>query len=93
MYTSCHNCGSDKIIPDLSLHDDNTGWGYSAKDHFVSVARKPAALIFQDKLSAPLRAFICGECGYTALFAEGAAQLYAAYQQSLSRASGDDRDL
>lgn len=88
MYKRCHNCGSDKIVPDVSLHDDSTGWGYSANDHYVSVELNPAAVFFRDKLSAQLRAFICGECGYTALFAASAAQLYEAYQQALAKRGG-----
>lgn len=79
MYTRCNLCGSEKIVPHVGVHDDSTGWGYSAKEHYVSVATNPTALVFTGNVSARLTASVCGVCGYTVLFAEGASELYEAY--------------
>lgn len=79
MYVKCTYCGSDKIIPGARLEDDRNS-GYAARGHAIYIASKPNALFFQGIVSSPVRAFICRECGYTALFANNPKELYQAYK-------------
>jgi hypothetical protein len=46
------------------------------------VYAKPEAAIFKGAAYATLYARICADCGHASLFAEGAEELYEAYQQS-----------
>jgi hypothetical protein len=82
MYTTCSLCGSAHLIPNVRVHDDGTGWGYSAKEHYVTVASKPHAFLDTGKVSSQLLATICGACGYTVFFVADPQLLYAAYQQA-----------
>lgn len=84
MYTRCLNCESTSIIPDLRLEDAGP---YPSAEHQVRVNRAPGALIFRNPLQVHLRAFVCGDCGYTALFVENPADLYAAYLDASGRAA------
>ncbi len=82
MYTRCLLCQSTELIPNVAVHDDGTGWGYSAREHYVTVASRPRAFLLTGEVSSQLLASICGNCGYTALFVADPQALYAAYQQS-----------
>ncbi len=44
----------------------------------------PEAWVFKGAVYAKLRANICGQCGYTELFAENAAALYETYLKAKS---------
>jgi hypothetical protein len=80
MYTACALCGSSHIIPAVRLEDDHEH-GWAAREHAVYIATKPEAVLFQGIVSSRIRAFICGACGYTALFADEPEQLWQAYQE------------
>lgn len=67
-YARCLNCQSQNIIPDLALQDAGA---YPSGSHKVAIEQSGAARIFGKKGSSSLlRAFVCGDCGYTALFAQ-----------------------
>lgn len=83
MYTRCLNCGSDKIVPNRELLDQ--GFSYPADSHAVMVERNPGAFIYKDRVMSPLVAHVCGDCGYTALIATQADELYQAYQSAQHR--------
>lgn len=82
MYNACALCGSSDLIRNVRVHDDGTGWGYSAREHYVTIERKPQAVLFNDAVSSKLLATICGSCGYTVFFVDNPHELYSAYQQA-----------
>jgi hypothetical protein len=91
VYTKCLNCTATTIIPNVSLRDD--AGGYSAADHRITIERNPTALLKREPISAQTRVYICGTCGYIALFVETPARLYEAYQHAQEqRAHQRERD-
>ena len=82
MYTRCLLCQSTDLIPNVAVHDDGTGWGYSAREHYVTVASNPQAFLRTGEVSSQLLATICGACGYTVLFVADPKALLAAYRQA-----------
>ncbi len=77
MNPKCVKCGSDKIIP-LATMVDQGEYSDGKLKAFVAYTN-PEAWVFKGAVYAQLRANICGECGYTELIAEHAAQLYDTY--------------
>jgi predicted Zn-ribbon and HTH transcriptional regulator len=72
-YSQCLNCQSKQIIPDLALQDAGA---YPSGSHKVSVEKgAPARLLGKKGGSSLLRAYVCEDCGFTALFAEEPDQL------------------
>ena len=76
----CTKCGADRVIPRATLMDQGQG---SPGVLSVKVERHPEALFFRDATLSPLVARVCGECGYTELYADSPQQLYEAYQDFL----------
>ena len=74
----CSKCGSTKIVPDAYAYETAGGVTLAA-----CVAANPTAIIFKGTQSAYLKARICGDCGYTELYADNAKQLYEAHAASL----------
>jgi predicted Zn-ribbon and HTH transcriptional regulator len=67
-YSHCLNCQSQQIIPDLALQDAGA---YPSGSHKVTVEKSgPARILGKKGSSSLLRAFVCADCGFTALFAE-----------------------
>jgi hypothetical protein len=78
---TCARCGSSKIIPRARVIDH----GHANLDFsnlHVSVERNPTALFFTGAEKVETFARICGECGFTELFADDPAALYEAYLAS-----------
>ena len=72
-YTRCLHCGSEQILPDLALQDAGA---YPSGSHKVSVETGVTARIFGKKGgSSILRAHVCADCGFAALFAQDPDQL------------------
>lgn len=76
-YSKCLNCQSASIIPDLSLEDAGA---YPSHSHKVvsdtGVTSKLKAEVFGKKGGASkVRAYVCADCGFTALFVQDAKQL------------------
>ncbi len=74
--TSCPRCGSPRIVRNAHLLD--RAHLPSLQDLGVAVHREPGAVFFKDAVSTPLRARVCGACGYTELYAEDPGALLAA---------------
>jgi hypothetical protein len=49
----------------------------------------PKALLFRDLYLHPLRAWSCGECGYTELHVENPQELWRVYQETQKSRQGD----
>jgi ribosomal protein S27AE len=79
---TCARCGSGKIIPRARVINRGHFNSDSAGSLHVGVERDPTALFFTGEEQVETSARICGECGYTELFAEDPAALYEAYLAS-----------
>ena len=77
MDLQCTKCGSDKIMPLASLLDQGEYSDGSLKA--VVAYTNPEAWIFKGAITTRLRASMCGECGFTELFAENPKEMYQAY--------------
>lgn len=75
---SCAKCGSAKIVPWVHIKDRsgnlNADFGLTAE-----VVEHPNAL-FGGTRASQLLARVCGECGFTELYAQEPDELWAAYQ-------------
>lgn len=78
---SCLNCQSGKGIPGVRVVD--RGHSFSKLSLSLTVDADPSAMLFTGTVASALRAQICGDCGYTRLFAEGHNELWKAHQKSL----------
>ncbi len=84
MGEQCIKCGSDKLIPLVSVVDQGQHSDGTLKAHVGYT--NPEAWLFRGSVYARLRATICGECGYTELTAENPWELYEAYLKARSQA-------
>jgi hypothetical protein len=71
----CPQCGSLKIVPNVSILDHLGG------NLQVAVDADPEALIFKDRLYARLFADVCGDCGHVEFKAEHPATFYEHYRE------------
>lgn len=67
----CPSCHSEKLIAAVPLAEQALS---------VAIERSPASLLFRSWATSTFRSWICGECGYTSIFATDPAELYAAHQ-------------
>ncbi len=77
----CPKCGSHEIIPEVEVRD------YVANRHRpLSVAVKlpdsGQGFVIKSAEPSPLTAWVCGQCGYTELYATQFKELLAAHKQS-----------
>ncbi len=79
MELKCAKCGSEKVIPVASIQDQGQ---YSDQRLKAFVYSNPDAWVFKGTVYATLQARICGECGYTELFARNAPEVYEAYRKA-----------
>lgn len=77
MDLKCRNCGSEKVIPEVRVQDQGHHSDGLLKAYVGN--NDPAAVILREPVFAKFKANICGECGFTELFADDPAALYAAY--------------
>jgi predicted nucleic-acid-binding Zn-ribbon protein len=75
--STCTKCGSTRIIPDADITDLS-----SAGPIAVCVNANPEAILFKGTHTGYLKAWICGDCGYTELYVDKANELYEAYSKS-----------
>jgi predicted nucleic-acid-binding Zn-ribbon protein len=47
----------------------------------VEITEKPNALFFKEHVRETLRAYICGDCGYSELYADYPKELWLSYQR------------
>lgn len=80
----CPKCHQNTIIPNARVSDSPIGNG---SQHWLLVPENPNALIFKNLVPSIVRAWICGTCGYTELYAEEPALLWDTYQRSLLAAN------
>lgn len=68
----CDKCGSDKVIPQAKVIEDN--------DLSVVVDENPDAVFFKRKTSSGITAKVCGNCGFIELYASDPQSIYSASQ-------------
>ncbi len=77
---SCSKCGSTKIVPRARVIDRGQ-YGFDAGNVQVGAPRRPYKL-FKLHEKVDVYARVCGDCGFTELFADDPASIYAAYLAS-----------
>lgn len=85
----CLRCGSDAIVPDARLVDFADG--NAKRTLVVGLMRKPDAMLFKDEVRVPLRAQVCGDCGFTELYATDPSALWNAHLDRSEREWECDR--
>src|SRR5687767_12383544 len=77
MDLKCAKCGSETLDPLVGIKDqgDNSDGTLRA---FIGYT-DPEAWVFKGPVYARLKVRICGECGFTELFAENPSEIYEAY--------------
>jgi hypothetical protein len=80
MQSHCAKCNSEKLIPLTNVLDQ----GQHSTGRLTALLgfTNPDAWVFKGPVFAKLSALICGECGYTELYAEHPKELYQAYLQA-----------
>ena len=81
----CAKCSSVRVIPNVFVVDESprTSEGIPADNPLrVRIEGNPQAWILKDRLYGELTARICGDCGYTELYAQNPAELYAQYAKA-----------
>ena len=64
----CPKCGSNEIIPDAEVRDYDAQ-SYRPLGVYVSLRNPQSGFFKKTSESGELRACICGQCGYTELYA------------------------
>lgn len=72
-HSKCPKCGSTEIIADAKAID--RGHADAQKEFTVATFGKPDALIFKEKHTSIISAWVCGECGYVELYADSPSAL------------------
>jgi predicted nucleic-acid-binding Zn-ribbon protein len=73
---TCPKCGSTRIIPKRRLYSDHKQIG---EVQIIQYERPESLWDYGDHAVSVLRAWICGNCGYTELYANNYAALYEVY--------------
>lgn len=78
---TCPNCNSREIMANVHVIDRTH---MSNTDHELTVGmhQHPNAILMKGLYQSPLRAWICGQCGYTELFAQNPRELLELYRQA-----------
>ena len=77
----CPKCGSPDVVPDVEVRDYDAS-SYRELSVSVRLPRPPGAFIHKGSETSPLRAWVCGQCGYTELYAPNCRALLATHKQS-----------
>ena len=64
----CPKCGSKAIIADAKAID--RGESNSQQEFTVATFGKPDALLFKDKHTSKVSAWVCEQCGYLELYVD-----------------------
>jgi predicted nucleic-acid-binding Zn-ribbon protein len=82
---TCVKCGSTDIVLNARVMDRSH---HGENDLRVRVDADPNALLFTGTERCPLEARVCGQCGYTELYATDPATLLAAWRRSQESPKG-----
>lgn len=76
----CSRCGSDKIMPNLRIHDRYRVGHENCIG--IEVLGKPGAAIFKETHREFMRATACGDCGNVDLTVDNPKRLWETYTKS-----------
>lgn len=79
MQFTCFKCGSNRVVPAVRILDANGEFGTA--DLKAKLDRHPTAWIFKDAEVSVLQARICGECGYTEIYATHPEAIWSAFTE------------
>jgi len=82
MESTCPNCGSEKIIPDLPIIVEVISGGGGAGTATVKIAGAPQAWLFQQVIGGDVTLRVCGECGHAEVHVSNFRSLYENYEKS-----------
>ncbi|HUQ34529.1 MAG TPA: hypothetical protein VM095_20580 [Pyrinomonadaceae bacterium] len=77
----CPKCNSSEIIPGVEVRDYDAS-SYRELSVAVQLPRPAGAFIHKGSESSNLRAWVCGQCGFTELYAPNFQSLLNAYKQA-----------
>lgn len=75
----CPKCGCTDVIPNVSVMDHTAALAW--ENLSAVVEENPNAWLFTGQVKTSLKAWVCGACGYTELYATNPATLLAAYRK------------
>lgn len=75
----CPKCKSTQVIKRARIAD--RGHGNATTDLCVELYENPDAMIFKGTRRVPLRAWVCGSCGYTELYVDNPEDLWDFYDR------------
>ena len=78
----CRECGSEKVIPNVSLLDHYGDVGMRSDEATVEVHGTPGAWIFRDTAEGGVRLDVCGECGHADVRVRNARALWEKYRRA-----------
>ena len=71
----CPKCGSQRVVPELQLV------GYLWAESQLAFHEKPGGLFSSQPHYAPVKAWLCGECGYVEFYASNMKYLVKAHER------------
>ena len=78
----CTKCQNAHLIHDVQVADRTIEEDWTAAAYLkVEVATKPKARLFKGIVGIPLKATVCGSCGYTELYVSEPARLVEAIEE------------
>jgi predicted nucleic-acid-binding Zn-ribbon protein len=75
---TCPKCNSPRVVPNLPVHPEITRVVYC---NIAEPADKTRFIQKVSSVRSELRAWICGACGYTEIYASQHAELAAGYEK------------
>ena len=83
----CPKCGAHDVVPRLPILDP--GFAYKSTDPskvslFIIIEEKPDALILNKAMRFKVKAWVCGQCGYTELYTDSPHKLKESAQQRIA---------
>jgi hypothetical protein len=84
---ACSRCGSLKRIPDAYMSASPMG---GIAPMYIAWNTQPHALVWKAPIMSPLRAQVCGGCGYIEWYARDPELLWEAYRQRDARTESED---
>ena len=79
---TCAKCGSSRVIPAARIVSKERKLDRVGAIQ-LGVFRRPGEFLFKRDTRSDLRAQVCGDCGYTELYASDPRLLYEAYREAV----------
>ena len=80
----CAKCGSSDVIVAVDVKGGHGDGG----NLWVALEKKPEAWLFKGEVRSSLKAWVCGACGFTELYAQDPAAFLAASRKDAEQGGG-----